>query len=93
MSDENHNIITRTCTGGCGVVLHYLLGRTSELYTPDLTCLDGVTAYRGGHLCIDCDVAVAEVLARRRERGQRKAWATDRARRQARANARTGRRR
>ncbi len=91
MFDDNDNIIKRTCAGGCGEILHYLLGRTSEPYTPDLTCLDGVTAYRGGHLCIGCDAAVEEVLARR-FRALAHAALCRRSRRRARGNARTRKR-
>jgi hypothetical protein len=93
VSNDNDNIIKRTCAGGCGEVLHYLLVRTSELHTPDLTCLDGVTAYRGGHLCLDCDVAVEEVLARRRERRQRMASASAPAKRRPQADVRARKRR
>ena len=76
MSDETDETdetrsIKRACAGRCGVVLRYQLGPYREGYTSELTCLDGYTAYRGGHLCIDCDAAVREALACRRERRQR----------------------
>ena len=85
---DKDKIIKRTCAAGCGEVVHYLLTRTREPYTPDLTCLDGVTAYRGGHLCIECDAAVEEVLARRREERQRARTSAQATRR-----VRTGKRR
>src|SRR4051794_7034511 len=49
-----------------------------RLQQPDLTCLDGLAEYPGGHLCVHCDAAVAEVLARRRERCRRPAGAVAR---------------
>ena len=95
MSDDNEsdNIIKRTCAGRCGVVLRYRLGPYREGYTQELTCLDGYTAYRGGHLCRCCDVAVAEALAARREWRPRKGRASERAVRTAPVRARRGKRR
>lgn len=56
------------------MVLHYLLTCAPESGAHVLTCLDGVTVYMDGHLCARCDAAVEEVLARRCEAAQRKAW-------------------
>jgi hypothetical protein len=86
VSDEN--IIKRPCAGDCGAVLHYVRAQASALYTPDVTCLDGVTAYRGGHLCVDCAAAVAAALARRRGA----AGPTSFGKRRVRTSARPGRR-
>lgn len=93
MSDEidETRILMRTCAGRCGVILRYRLGPYREGYTQELTCLNGYTAYRGGHLCGDCDAAVGEVLAARRERRQRKTWAAERAARKARVRTPRGR--
>jgi hypothetical protein len=63
---DESNIIKRACAGRCGVVLRYRRGPYREGYTPEETCLDGYTAYRGGHLCRCCDVAVSEALGARR---------------------------
>ena len=87
MSEEA--IIERTCTGRCGSVLHYLLKAPGESGARVLTCLDGVTAYKDGHLCVRCDAAVEEVLAHRQEQVHRMASAKARGARQARVRART----
>jgi len=84
---DDAGIIKRTCAGRCGVVLSYRLERGPEGYTSYVTCIDGCTAYRGGHLCIDCDVVVSEALASRRERRQRTTWARERSARKARVPA------
>src|ERR1043166_7402022 len=86
-------IIKRTCAGQCGTTLNYLLAPALDLLTAPLTskssafvltCLDSVTPYKEGHLCLDCDVAVAEALACRREKRQREVAAKERAARKAR---------
>jgi hypothetical protein len=70
--------VQRLCAGGCGVVLHYKLETSCRLYAPDLYCQDGNSAYRGGHLCNDCETVVAEALAERCEALQRAARQADR---------------
>lgn len=95
MSDESVSeepIIKRTCAGRCGAILHYLLAPEGESRALVLTCLDSVTAYREGHLCIECDAAVEEALACRREARQRETWEKERAARRARVRG-AGRRR
>lgn len=95
MSDETASeepIIERTCAGRCGALLQYLLAPVGESRTLVLTCLDSVTAYREGHLCIECDATVEEALACRREQRQRETWARERAARRARVRAHGGRR-
>ena len=102
MSDETaseHPIIQRTCAGRCGAVLNYLLAPSPDLHASAptskapafvLTCLDGVTVYREGHLCLECDTTVEEALARRRE--QRETSGKLRPTRRARARVQGGRR-
>ena len=62
--------VLRLCAGGCRARLTYVLEATEQPYTPDLHCLDGNSQYRGGHLCNDCETAVAEALAQRRNQLQ-----------------------
>jgi hypothetical protein len=94
VSDEidETKILMRSCAGRCGVILRYRLGPYREGYIQELTCLDGYTAYRGGHLCGDCDVVVAEALAARCEQRQRKRWTEARAARKVRVRAQRGKR-
>ena len=68
MRDTDEATVQRLCAGGCGVVLHYELETSCRLYAPDLYCQDGNSAYRGEHLCNDCETVVAKVLADRCER-------------------------
>jgi hypothetical protein len=86
---DESKIIIRTCAGRCGERLHYRLGPYREGYTQELTCIDGFTAYRGGHLCRCCDLAVTEALAVRRTWRQPIASASKRAPHRVSARARS----
>lgn len=77
LRDAEMATVQRLCAGGCGVVLHYKLETSCRLYAPDLYCQDGNSAYRGGHLCNDCETAVVEALGVRREGLQRAAQQAD----------------
>jgi hypothetical protein len=105
VSDETvseHSIIERTCAGRCGALLSYLMAPSPHLHASRptskapafvLTCLDGVTAYREGHLCLECDTAVEEALTRHREqREQRETSGKQRPARRGGARAYGGRR-
>lgn len=103
MTDESVTekpIIRRACAGQCGTTLNYLLAPAPDLLTAPtskspafvLTCLDSVSPYKGGHLCLDCDIAVDEALACRREKRQGEVAAKERAARKARVRSHGGRR-
>jgi hypothetical protein len=64
-----HRILTiiRKCAGGCGASLEYCIEDDQSPFMPDLS-MPGV-AYRGGHLCQECERVVADALALRRPRG------------------------
>ena len=76
--DTDERVVLRLCAGGCGVVLHYKLETSCRLYAPDLYCEDGNSAYRGGHLCNDCETVVAAALTQRCEAMRRAAQRSDR---------------
>jgi hypothetical protein len=68
MSEQTANTTERLtvqqrCAGGCGAPLTYAVTESGRPYEPELHCVDGNSQFRGGHLCNDCETAVAEVLA------------------------------
>ncbi len=67
MSDQSVNVTERLtvqqrCAGGCGAPLTYAVTESGRPYEPEPYCVDGNSQFRGGHLCNDCETAVAQVL-------------------------------
>lgn len=54
--------IPRTCAGGCGATILYLVDCSHLSSSPEVYPVSGNVAFRGGHLCHSCDMKIGDAL-------------------------------